>query len=60
MPEIMDLHVYYAEGTQSSEVYEDAGEYYGYEQGNYRLRVFSLEVEGKDCLYSTAKSWTLQ
>lgn len=42
--EELNLHVYYDEGTQSSEVYEDAGEFYGYEQGNYHHRVFTLEV----------------
>ncbi|MEM7373866.1 MAG: glycoside hydrolase family 31 protein [Bacteroidota bacterium] len=43
--EELDLHVYHHQGTQSSELYEDAGEYYGYDQGNYQHRVFTLEVE---------------
>jgi len=41
--DVMDLHVYVAEGPNSSELYEDAGDYYEYEQGSYMLRTFTVE-----------------
>ena len=40
--ETLDLHVYYLPATRSSELYEDDGDYYDYEQGNYRRRTFTL------------------
>ena len=43
--EVLDLHVYYDKGPVSSELYEDAGDYYEYEQGNYMLRTFTLHGE---------------
>lgn len=40
------LHVYVGEGPCTSELYEDAGEYYDYEQGNHRIRTFTVKREG--------------
>ncbi len=39
----MPLHIYYLHGTYTSSLYEDAGDFYGHDQGNYRLRTFELE-----------------
>ncbi len=41
--ESMDLHLYVGEGPTTSEMYEDAGEYYDYEQGNFLIRTFTVE-----------------
>ncbi|MEM6806236.1 MAG: TIM-barrel domain-containing protein, partial [Bacteroidota bacterium] len=38
--ESLDLHVYLSESSYTSELYEDSGDFYDYEQGNYRLRSF--------------------
>ncbi|THD67995.1 DUF4968 domain-containing protein [Robertkochia marina] len=38
----LTLHVYYAEGTEISKVYEDAGDGYDYKKGRYSLRKFRL------------------
>lgn len=43
--ERMHLHVYFLEGSRSSEMYEDDGDYYDYEQGNYRRRTFTATGE---------------
>ena len=40
--EELTLHVYYAEGTEMSKVYEDAGDGYDYKKGRYSLRKFRL------------------
>lgn len=40
--ETLDLHVYFMTASRSSEMYEDDGDYYDYEQGNYRRRTFTL------------------
>ncbi|MEM7659386.1 MAG: glycoside hydrolase family 31 protein [Bacteroidota bacterium] len=45
--ESLDLHVYYVVGTQSSELYEDTGDFYDYQQGNFHIRVFILRGEDK-------------
>ncbi|MGB0838982.1 MAG: glycoside hydrolase family 31 protein [Chitinophagales bacterium] len=39
------LHIYYKEGLQTTEFYEDAGDGYGYETGDYLLRAFKLDGE---------------
>ncbi|MEM6264921.1 MAG: glycoside hydrolase family 31 protein [Bacteroidota bacterium] len=39
------LHVYYTSQTYASQVYEDAGDFYEYEQGNYCIRTFSQVAE---------------
>ena len=41
--EVLDLHIYYGKGPYTSELYEDAGEYYDYKQGNFTLRTFSID-----------------
>lgn len=41
----LNLHIYYVNGKYSSQLYEDAGDYYGYEQGNFTIRDFELEGE---------------
>ena len=41
----LDLHVYYGEEPCTSEVYEDAGDYYDYELGNNTVRTFTLTVD---------------
>lgn len=46
--EILDLHVYLTEGEESSTLYEDAGDGYDYEQGNYRLAKFWQANEGRN------------
>ncbi len=46
--EALDLHVYFEKGLNSSQLYEDAGDYYEYEQGNYMLRTFSLEGDATE------------
>lgn len=43
--EALILHVYYLEGEHESSIYEDAGDFYDYEQGNYTVRTFLLEGE---------------
>ena len=45
--DILDLHLYYDRGPVTSELYEDAGDYYEYEQGNYMVRTFTLQGEEK-------------
>lgn len=39
--ESLTLYVYYTAGAEQSELYEDAGEGYGYAQGEYRHTAFS-------------------
>ncbi|MDX1908152.1 MAG: glycoside hydrolase family 31 protein [Bacteroidia bacterium] len=39
--EVLDMHLYYAEGSCSSQLYEDAGDYYDYQQGNIMLRTLT-------------------
>ncbi|MDX2247259.1 MAG: glycoside hydrolase family 31 protein [Bacteroidia bacterium] len=43
--EILDLHIYYSKGQYTSELYEDAGEYYDYELGNNTIRTFTIRVD---------------
>lgn len=38
--EMLDLHVYVSENTCTSELYEDSGDFYDFQQGNFRLRSF--------------------
>ncbi|MEM7299206.1 MAG: TIM-barrel domain-containing protein, partial [Bacteroidota bacterium] len=40
-----DLHVYYREGSYTSELYEDAGDFYDFEQGNFAVRSFQAVGE---------------
>ena len=40
--ECIELHVYFGEGPYTSELYEDSGEYYDYQQGNFMLRTFTV------------------
>lgn len=44
--DVLDLHVYYLEGTHESVLYEDAGDYYDYDQGNFTVRTFTLAGGG--------------
>lgn len=48
--ESLDLHVYLSENSCTSELYEDAGDFYDYDQGNYRLRSF-IQLTEKNRLY---------
>ncbi|MCC2547154.1 glycoside hydrolase family 31 protein [Hymenobacter sp. BT175] len=41
--EELTLHVYYKEGEESSVLYDDGGEGYGYEQGHSTTRRFTVE-----------------
>ena len=50
--DVLSLHVYYIKGEESSVLYEDEGNGYGYKEGNYNLKKFivkgaekSLELE---------------
>lgn len=54
--EVLDLHVYYGEGPYSSELYEDAGEYFDYEQGNYTVRTLTQTAESPSIL-SIVQRW---
>ncbi|GAB4406875.1 MAG: glycoside hydrolase family 31 protein [Bacteroidia bacterium] len=40
--EVLDMHIYYSPTTCTSELYEDAGDYYDYELGNTMIRTFTL------------------
>lgn len=40
---VQDLHIYYGEGPCTSELYEDSGEFYDYELGNFMVRTFTLQ-----------------
>jgi len=41
--DLLTLHAYYTEKVSySSELYEDAGDYYSYEQGEYVLKTFTM------------------
>jgi alpha-glucosidase len=43
--EVLDIHLYYlSDGSCTSELYEDAGDYFEYEQGNYMIRTFTLQT----------------
>lgn len=54
--EVLDLHLYYDKGPVSSELYEDAGDYYEHEQGNFRLRTFTLHGEnGSNTIHQRTK-----
>lgn len=48
-PEVLELNVYYGEGTFISEIYEDAEEGHDYQEGKYTLSRFSVSG-GKDQL----------
>ena len=48
--ESLDLHVYLSDNSCTSELYEDAGDFYDYDQGNYRLRSF-IQLAEKNRLY---------
>lgn len=45
----LTLYVYYKNGLETSRLYEDAGEGYAYQSGEYRLKTF--ETEGADGLF---------
>ncbi|MEZ4775498.1 MAG: glycoside hydrolase family 31 protein [Bacteroidia bacterium] len=49
--EVLDLHVYYCKGQYTSELYEDAGEYYDYELGNNTVRTFTLRVDSPSVVH---------
>ncbi|MEM7659453.1 MAG: TIM-barrel domain-containing protein [Bacteroidota bacterium] len=40
--ETLDLHVYFTQGEQSTQLYEDAGEGYDYQEGQARIHQFDL------------------
>ena len=44
------LHVYHKNGNETSEFYEDGGEGYSYEDGNYRLAKFEVEGNSKSLM----------
>ncbi|MBL7826705.1 MAG: glycoside hydrolase family 31 protein [Saprospiraceae bacterium] len=44
--EELTLYVYYKNGLETSHLYEDTGEGYGYKEGDFSLKLF--ETEGKD------------
>ncbi|MCB0835732.1 MAG: glycoside hydrolase family 31 protein [Bacteroidetes bacterium] len=48
--EVLDLHIYYSTKPYTSELYEDAGEYYDYAQGNFTVRTFSLDAQENSLL----------
>ncbi len=48
------LHVYYINGTEKSELYEDAGDGYGYEKGESNLKTFT--VTGTEKTFEVAQS----
>lgn len=35
------MHVYFTDQSYTSNLYEDAGDYFDYEQGNYMIRTFT-------------------
>ncbi|MEL6631946.1 MAG: glycoside hydrolase family 31 protein [Bacteroidota bacterium] len=43
--ETLTLNVYLDEGPSTSELYEDAGDYYDHDQGNFMIRTFTLTYE---------------
>ena len=42
--DIMTLNVYYKKGITDSELYQDAGDGYGYQSGNYSLHLLELNA----------------
>lgn len=51
----MPLHVYYKKGKYTSELYEDAGDFFGHDQGNYRMHTF--ETEGSGAKLEIRQAW---
>jgi alpha-glucosidase len=51
----MPLHVYYKKGKYISELYEDAGDFFGHDQGNYRMHTF--ETEGFGAKLEIRQAW---
>jgi alpha-glucosidase len=46
----LTLYVYYKNGLETSHLYEDLGEGYGHQEGNFSLKIF--ETEGKNGTFS--------
>lgn len=46
--ERLDLQVYYGKDVQTSELYEDAGDGFGYKNGEFVLKTFKTYSEGDD------------
>lgn len=51
--EQMELFVYYGDTKEQSELYEDAGQGYAYEDGDYRLTTFTFESSGDSVAITT-------
>lgn len=47
-PEQLELNVYYSKTETTSAFYEDDGETFSYDQGNYQLTTFSLQPDPKE------------
>ncbi|MEH6406406.1 MAG: glycoside hydrolase family 31 protein [Leeuwenhoekiella sp.] len=58
--EELTLEVFYAEGTESSEVYEDAGDGYDYKKGRFSLRNFQLTGKDNELIINQHKSGTYE
>ncbi|TAE61711.1 MAG: DUF4968 domain-containing protein [Bacteroidetes bacterium] len=54
--EVLDMHVFYSTGPYTSQLYEDAGDYYDHEQGNFMVRSFTLRSDGKSADIQQLKS----
>lgn len=56
--EELTLYVYYKNGKELSQLYEDEGEGYEYARGNYCLRVFEVEGDASSCTLRQRQSGT--
>lgn len=46
-PELLELNVYYGQGQETSQLYEDAEEGYGYRKDDYRLTTFTQQSDAQ-------------
>ncbi|MEM7372852.1 MAG: glycoside hydrolase family 31 protein [Bacteroidota bacterium] len=60
MIDVLELHIYYLEGSQSSELYVDAGEGYDYQSGKFLLHQFHFSGTPTGCSLSVDRSGDYQ
>lgn len=58
--EELDLHVYYKNGEEESELYHDSGDGYDYEKGKYQLHSFHLKGESRSVSFTQMREGELK